>query len=134
MSYPVTDKVQRKQLARDERALERAIEVLGRLNLTAERPGALALAIEKIKQGAPDDLGRRIYPVTDNALCKQLRRDERAIKGAIELVKRMGKDPDKDSRSLDLTQEAVNEHKKDVTAELLRQRPPKELTEAELLE
>ena len=73
--------------------------------------------------------------MTDKALCKQLRRDERAIEAAIELVKRMGIDPDK-RQSLYFTQVAVNEHKKDVTAELLRQRqrPSKKLTKAEMLE
>ena len=104
--------------------------------MTAEQPSALAQAIEKIKQRAPDGLGRSIYPVTDKALCKQLRRDERTIQGAIELVKRMGIDPGA-RLALSRTYSAVNEYRKEASQEDLRKRlqkqPRREMTEEELL-
>ena len=131
----MTTKVQRKQLARDVRLLSRTLEVLRRLNMTAEQPGALALALERIKQRS-EPVSSDMYPVTDKALCKQIRRDERTIKAAIELVKRMGIDPE-DRLALLQADASVNEHKKQASREDLQEQLKKqhrrEMTEKELL-
>ena len=111
--YPVPEKVQSRQVIRDERAIERALEVMGRLNLAAEYPGALALAQEKIENGAPDNLGTVIYPVADKALRKQINRDRRVIDRAIDVVERMRVSPH-DRMALYLARTAVDEHKREL--------------------
>ena len=109
--YPVTEKVQHKQIARDERTIERAKEVMSRLNIAAGDPRALTLALEKIEKEAPDNLGRMIYPVSDKARCKQIKRDRRVIERAIDVVERMRVSPN-DRLTLYFVETAINECKR----------------------
>lgn len=84
--HPMPVKVQRKQLARDLRAIERAMEIFERLRRNDLGKNPIGMVLQGLKNGSYISSG---YPISEETGEKQRLRDIRKLNAALEVIDRL---------------------------------------------